>query len=132
MEPMIRRKISASLVATAVLAGAALTAAAGCSRTTTDVGEPLSITLTVDRTSGRAGVDAFTYHYEAAGTDLLGVVLDFGDGQVDSLAAQGAARAAATRSHVYASPGTYSAHARAMEAFGSVRADTVVVAVQAP
>lgn len=116
----------------AALAVSVVMAASACARTSTDVGEPLSITLTVDRTSGRAGLDTFSFHYEVAGTDLLGVVLDFGDGQVDSLAAMGAARAAATREHVYASPGTYSASAKAQEAFGNAKADTVTVVVQAP
>ena len=74
----------------------------------------------------------YRFHYEVTGTDLLGITLDFGDGQVDSLSAQGASRAGATRIHVYESAGTFSAHARAHEAFGAVRADTVVVEVRSP
>ena len=131
MGTIIRGRISARY-GFAALAVPVLFAASACSSTSTDVGGPLSIMLTVDRTSGRAGVDAFSFHYEATGTDLLGVVLEFGDGQVDSLAAFGAARAGATREHVYASPGTYLASARVQEAFGALRADTVQVEVQSP
>ena len=126
---MILREISAPcggflLVAALVLSGAA------CSESSADIGEPLSITLTVDRNTGSAAVDTFTFEYDATGTELLGIVLDFGDGQVDSVAALGASRAGATRPHVYQTAGTFEAFARALEAFGSVLADTVVLQVQ--
>ena len=111
------------------LVGALLAGGMGCSSSSTDVGEPLSITLTVDRTTGLAAVDTFSFHYEATGTDILGVVLEFGDGQEDSLSALGAARAGATRNHVYGSAGVFSASARVLEALGALRADTVVVEV---
>ena len=114
------------------LIGALLAVASGCSSSSTDVGEPLSITLTVDRTTGLAAVDTFSFHYEATGTDILGVVLDFGDGQADSLSALGAARAGATRNHVYGSAVVFSASARVLEAFGDLLADTVVVEIESP
>jgi hypothetical protein len=126
---MICRRISPSFSGLH-LAGALLLAGAGCTSTSTDSGEPLSITLTVDRTAGSAAVDTFTFQYSATGSELLGIVLDFGDGQVDSVAALGASRAGATRPHVYQTAGTFEAFARALEAFGSVLADTVVVEVQ--
>ena len=103
-----------------------------CSSTTTDFGEPLSIALTVDRAVGVAGVDTFSFRYDATGTSLMGIVLEFGDGQADSLSAQGATSAGATRSHVYAVPGAFSAVATVLEAFGEARADTVVVEIQNP
>jgi len=131
LKTMMHSKIPAYR-SVAALAAAILAAAAGCSSASTDVGEPLSITLSVDRSSGAAAVDVFSFHYEATGTDLLGIVLEFGDGQADSLAAQGAARASATRSHVYETPGTYSASAWAHEALGATKADTVVVEVRSP
>jgi hypothetical protein len=115
-----------------LLIAALLTVALGCSSSSTDAGEPLSITLTVDRTTGLAAVDTFSFHYEATGTDILGVVLDFGDGQADSLSALGAARAGATRNHVYGSAGVFSASARVLEAFGDLLADTVVVEIESP
>jgi hypothetical protein len=93
----------------------------GCSSSSADFGGPLSITLTVDRTSGRATVDEFAFHYEASGTELLGVVLDFGDGQVDSLSAQGASRAGAIRIHVYELAGMFSATAREVPTQGRSR-----------
>ena len=114
-----------------VLAGA-LTAAIGCSDSSTDIGESLSIVLTVDPSSGQAGADIFSFHYEATGTELLGIVLDFGDGDIDSLSAQGASSAAATRNHVYESVGVYSASALAFEALGASAADTVLVDVRSP
>jgi hypothetical protein len=107
-------------------------AAGGCSSTSTDFGQPLSITLTADRDVAVAGVDTVTFRYDAAGTDLVGIVLDFGDGQVDSLSAQGATTAGATREHVYADPGTFFAVAEVLEAFGGSLADTVVIEVQSP
>jgi hypothetical protein len=112
------------------LAAMSLLGALGCSDTTVDIGNPLSISLTVDRTSGVAGVDTFTFQYSARGTGLLGVVLEFGDGQADSLATLGASEAGATRKHVYAEPGSYAASARAEEALGARRADTLMVQVQ--
>ncbi len=115
-----------------LLAGTLLAVVTACSSSSTDAGGPLSITLTVDKTTGVAAVDTFSFHYEATGTDILGVVLEFGDGQADSLSALGAARAGATRTHVYGSAGVFSASARVLEAFGAVRADTVVVEIQSP
>lgn len=114
------------------LVGALLAVGMGCSSTSTDVGGVLSMTLTVDRTTGLAAVDTFSFHYEATGTELLGIVLDFGDGQVDSLSALGATRAGATRTHVYGSAGVFSASARVLDVLGVLRADTVVVEVQSP
>lgn len=104
----------------------------GCSDSSIGGGNPLSITLTVDPVVGVAAVDTFTFQYDAEGTDLLGVVLDFGDGQVDSLSALGAVTAGATRLHVYEDPGTYSAIASVIEAVGATLADTVSVEVQLP
>ncbi len=86
----------------------------------------------MDKASGIAGVDGFTFRYDAAGRDLLGVVLNFGDGQADSLSTQGSTKAGATRSHIYELPGTYFAFARVLESFGAVLADTVMVEVRAP
>jgi hypothetical protein len=106
--------------------------AGGCSSTSTDFGQPLSITLTADRDVAVAGADTVTFRYDAAGTDLVGIVLDFGDGQADSLSAQGATTAGATREHVYADPGTFFAVAEVIEAFGESLADTVVIEVQNP
>jgi hypothetical protein len=113
-----------------VLSAALVAAGTACTDTSAGVGEPLTLRLTVDRTAGLAAVDTFTFQYEATGTDLLGVTLEFGDGQVDSLSTLGASSAAATRSHVYAAAGRYSAIARVIEALSSTLSDTVVVEVQ--
>ena len=107
-----------------------LGAAFACSPAGTETGEPLSVELTVDRTSGEVGVDAFTFHLDATGRNLSSVVLEFGDGEGDSLAASGSTSAGMTRSHVYEAPGSYSAVARAVETSGEVLADTIVVTVQ--
>jgi hypothetical protein len=109
-----------------------LSATGGCSSTSTDFGQPLSITLTADRDVAVAGVDTVTFRYDAAGTDLVGIVLNFGDGQVDSLSAQGATTAGATREHLYSDPGTFFAVAEVLEAFGGSLADTVVIEVRSP
>jgi hypothetical protein len=103
-----------------------------CSSSSVEIGNPLTIELTVDRSTGVAGTDSFTFRYEATGKDLMGVVLAFGDGQADSLAARGATSAGATRTHVYDIPGSYAAFARAIESFGETLADTVLVEVQSP
>lgn len=116
----------------ALLVGALLALGMGCTDTSTAIGGPLSITLTVDRATGLAGVDAFSFHLEATGTELLGIVLAFGDGQADSVSALGASSVGATRVHVYESPGTFSAVAHATESLGAVKADTVVVEVGVP
>lgn len=122
----LRHILSAPLLAGVLLFGLA------CTDTSVGGGNPLSITLTVDPSVGTAAVDTFTFQYQAEGTDLLGVVLEFGDGQVDSLSALGAVTAGATRLHVYEDPGTYSAIASVIEAVGATLADTVSVEVQLP
>ena len=122
---------STTLIGTAwVLGAVGVFTVLSCSDSTADFGEPLSITLTVDRSSGTAGVDLFTFRYDASGSQLLGVVLEFGDGQADSVAGQGGSTARATRTHLYEIPGTYSANARVVEALGATLADTVVVQIQ--
>lgn len=121
--PAVLRSLAAFLPLSVVLA---------CSSSSVEIGKPLAIELTVDRSIGVAAADTFTFRYEATGQNLLGVVLAFGDGQADSVAAQGATSAGAIRSHVYEFPGTYAAYARAIESFGEAMADTVVVEVQSP
>ena len=123
---------SLSFLKTTPLLAGVLLFGLGCSDTSIGGGNPLSITLTVDPAVGAAAADTFTFQYEATGTDLLGVVLHFGDGQVDSLSALGAVTASATRLHTYEDPGTYSAIASAVEAVGGTLADTVSVEVQLP
>ncbi|MDZ7778912.1 MAG: hypothetical protein U5R14_03105 [Gemmatimonadota bacterium] len=47
----------------------------------------LSFTLTADPASAEVG-DSITFTYDASGTSILGVLLDYGDGVQDTIVAQ--------------------------------------------
>jgi len=67
---------------------------------------PLSLTLEVDRTSAVVG-GQFEFTFGAEGQNLVGLVIDFGDGVSDSIPLFGAQSAAGLRDHSYETPGTF-------------------------
>ncbi len=105
-------------------------AAVACSDTGVFVsGEPVRITLEVDAPSLDQG-ETHRFRIEAGGRSLLGVVIEYGDGQVDSIIAAGAQTATHVQDHIYAEPGPYLVRARAEDANGDVARDSVAVTVR--
>jgi hypothetical protein len=67
---------------------------------------PTSLTMTVNRPSGAVG-QPFEFSYSATGRSMAGLIIDYGDGGLDSLGFQGAVTATGRREHTYSQPGTY-------------------------
>lgn len=122
---MTRRPLRAAvplLALPAVLGGAA------CTDITVDDGRRTAITLTADPVVAVVG-QTVSFTFDAEGQSLAGVRLAYGDGAVDSVAAQGAQTASADLEHAYAAAADYRAIATVIELNGSRRADTVVISV---
>jgi hypothetical protein len=65
-----------------------------------------AVTLTADKTTAPRA-DSFRIRYEAQGRSLNRLVIDYGDGVVDSLGLQGAVTATGFRFHRYQNAGQY-------------------------
>lgn len=105
--------------------------AAGCGRL--DVAEPgpLMIALTAEPAAAATG-QAVTFRFEASGNELAKIALDYGDGAVDSIATYLARTAVGDRTHTYASPGAYRAHATVLDNGGQTARDSVDIAIAVP
>lgn len=79
-----------------------------CSESLVEGGHPHTAELTVDRTSAAVG-DSIVFTVEGSGQLLAGLAIEFGDGEADTLAAEGAVIGALTRKHAYEEAGTYQA-----------------------
>ena len=89
---------------------------------------PTAITLSVNRTSAPVG-QPFEFTYEATGTFLAGVILDYGDGAVDTIRAPGAQRMSGRPQHSFSAAGSFVVTATAVEASDSTASDTETVEV---
>ena len=91
----------------AALAAVALVALLGGCDTLAevDVGPP-RFELTADMTAGAVG-DTFVIGFEAEGSLLLGVDVDYGDGSTERFPLTGSLRASGSAEHVYREPGSY-------------------------
>jgi len=89
---------------------------------------PTALILTVNRTSAPPG-QPFDFRYEAQGRSLAGLILDYGDGGLDSLGFSGAVTATGTRTHSYSAPGTYIVTGRLEDFLGSTAGAEVQVTV---
>jgi len=97
-----------------------------CSDVTFEGGGPVTIQLSADRTSVPAG-GSVTFTFEATGTYLNGVVVDYGDGVVDSVSTLGAQTAAGSVSHSFGLPGSYTVVGRAEDGVtGTATAEVVI------
>lgn len=85
-----------------------------CSDVTFEGGGPLSITLSADQTAPTAG-GTVTFSYDAVGSILVGIILDYGDGTADSVAASGAQTAVGHLAHTYEAAGTFTAEATVLD-----------------
>ena len=99
---------------------------AACSDITFVGGGPVTIELSVDRSSVAVG-DSVTFTYEVKGTYVVGIVFEYGDGVVDSVSALGAQRASGEVSHAFGLPGSYTVKGRAEDnATGTATAQVLV------
>lgn len=95
---------------------------------------PLSFNLSVDSTTIDAG-GAVTFEYSATGTGILGIIIDYGDGVVDSTDIVAQARGgnvvefSDNPQHVYEVAGVYRVVGR-LEATSGSRSDEVEVTVR--
>ncbi len=126
---MILKNLRSTSLAAAVFVGL-LSAAGGCLNNSTGPNQPLSIQLTVDKTSGSAGSDIFSFSFEAKGTFIVDVVLGFGDGNSETVPGGNSGRVFGTQPHTYAEAGAYTATATVRDSFGESAADTVAITVQ--
>lgn len=79
--------------------------AAACGSSSLDIGGPL--TLSISAVSPVVVTDSLILQFDVAGTALLGVVIDFGDMQIDSVPFLESQTAGGRRPHLYAAPGQY-------------------------
>jgi len=114
------------VIAASLAIGAVLSA---CSESTIDVaGGPLSVIVTVDPITQTVGQEV-TVRAEVRGTSLSGTILDFGDGEVDSIAAFGANTQTVTQMKVYQLAGTYTIVATAEDPSQGSSSDQVTVQI---
>jgi hypothetical protein len=95
-------KRSVLLLAIVLSAFVALNACGDFSTTIRDT----AVTLTLDKTTAPRA-DSFRIRYEAQGRSLNRLVLDYGDGGVDSLGLSGAVTATGFKYHRYQATGQY-------------------------
>ena len=77
-----------------------------CSEITFEGGGPVTLTITPDRTTVPVG-GTVTFDFSAKGSILIGVIMDYGDGESDSLDTAGAQTASGRFVHSFHAPGTF-------------------------
>jgi hypothetical protein len=114
------RRLRASLILAAVALGA------GCLDDSITGTRPLDVRVTVSPASAAVG-ETVTASFDATGTGLQGVILDWGDGVLDSLVLSGfAVEAGQDLDHAYSTAGSYTIAARAEDQTGARTATTAV------
>jgi len=103
----------------------------GCSDITVTGAKPLTFTLDADRTSAPTGVE-IEFRFEATGSYLNGVILQYGDGAGDSIPMNGAQTASGHRRHAYDAAGQYQVIGVLEDASEGMRSDTLLVDITAP
>ncbi len=106
----------------------ALVVMGACREVTFEGGAPVSITLTSDRTTAKIGQDII-FDFDATGSILDGVTLEYGDGVADTVYASGAMTAHGQFLYAYASAGTFTAVGTAHDARQGPAMDTVIVQI---
>ena len=87
----------------------------------------LTLTLTVEPATALVG-DSITFRYEATGTDLSTIQLDYGDGETGSVPSLGAGAVDMTGllKHAYAAAGSYVATGTAYDNTGALSQEVTV------
>ena len=107
-----------------ILAG--ITAAWGCLDDSITGERPLTIELSLSPTTASVA-ETVTASFSATGSGLQGVILDWGDGVVDSLALSGrVVEAASDLDHVYGTAGSFQVTATVEDQTGSDSASRTV------
>ena len=110
----------------AALVIAAVAIGAGCLDDSITGTRPLDVSVSVSPTSAAIG-ETVTARFNATGTGLQGVILDWGDGVLDSLVLSGVAvEAGQDVGHAYTIAGSYTISARAEDQTGARTATTSV------
>ena len=106
----------------------AMVVVGACSDVTFEGGGPVSITLISDRTTAKTGQN-ITFDFDATGSILDGVIIEYGDGVDDTIYTSGAMTAHGQFLHPYGSAGTFVAVGTAYDAVQGQAMDTVVVQI---
>ena len=114
-----------------LLALLAVPAWLACSEVTFEGGGPVSITLTADRTAAAPG-DSISFSYDATGSVIVGVVLRYGDGSVDSLSTSGAQKASGRFVHAFSAAGSYTVVGTLVDNVQGTATDQVLVQIGGP
>ena len=102
---------------------------AACAESSIDTfGGPLSVTVTAEPNPQTVGEDV-TIRAAVQGTSLEGVILDYGDGQVDSFPAFGANTQTVTQFKAYDAAGSYTVLATAEDPSQGTESAQVVVTI---
>ena len=103
-------------------------AAVACTSTEVSFGAPLDLQIT--SSSPVSVSDSLRVNYEIVGRSLVGLSLEWGDGQVDSIGLSGAQSAGGYRSHSYAASGDYTVSAYVLDQFEGSASRELTVTIQ--
>jgi hypothetical protein len=101
----------------------------GCSAIT-DVGRPLTVTVTASKTTAAVG-ESIDFRADATGRSLFGIEVDFGDGIAEAQSTFGAQSATARFSHAYDEAGVYEVAAFAVEQSGASVVRSIDITINA-
>jgi len=104
----------------------ALVGVPACSDLSIPASRPTQIFLEVDQAQRPVGED-FTFSYEGEGENIIGLILSYGDGQVDSIPTFGAQTVGGRREHAFQEAGVFQVTIRMEEASGAVVEDALNV-----
>ena len=110
------------------LVGLSLVIATSACRQTTEPPVQLTVSLQANTTVVPRG-DTITFIVNAAGNNLFGAIIDYGDQTSDQYAAGGALSARITFKHAYSAAGTYTVTATVTDAIAGEREATIAVVV---
>ena len=110
------------------LVGLSLVIATLACRQTTEPPGQLTVSLQANTTVVPRG-DTVTFTVNAAGNNLFGAIIDYGDQTGDQYATGGALSARITFKHAYSAAGTYTVPATVTDAVAGEREATVAVVV---
>jgi PKD repeat protein len=103
-------------------------AAAGCLDDSITGTRPLSFTFTADQTTINA-LDVVRFDYTATGTQIVGVVADYGDGVADTAqAGGGTVSTGGTFEHSFLAPGSFVVTGQVQAANGTLT-ETITITV---
>lgn len=108
-----------------------LLGAVACSDISVPESRPTRVSLEVDRTERNVGQE-FVFTYEGEGRGIVGLVLTFGDGRVDSIPALGAQTVGGFREHAFQEAGVFEVRILMQDAGDAVAEDAVDVEVTDP